>query len=146
MVSDVRGGEYFEDLLAVLEELEAGGLDPKVLFLEADEETLLHRYKETRRRHPLARSGRIVDGIREERELLAPLRERADVVIDTTGLTGRAAPADLDRADRAASARRPAGADPASPSASRTGRRATPTSPSTSASCPTRTTSTSCGR
>ena len=60
----------------------------KVLFLEADEETLLHRYKETRRRHPLARGGRIVDGIREEGELLAPLRERADVVIDTTDLTG----------------------------------------------------------
>jgi RNase adapter protein RapZ len=90
VVSDVRGGEYFEELLAVIEELEASGLDPKVLFLEADEETLLHRYRETRRRHPLARSGRIVDGVREERALLAPLRERADLVIDTTGLTGAA--------------------------------------------------------
>jgi RNase adapter protein RapZ len=91
VVSDVRGGEYFEDLLAVLDELQASrGLDLRVLFLEADEETLLHRYKETRRRHPLARSGRIVDGIREERERLSPLRERADVVIDTTGLTGGA--------------------------------------------------------
>jgi RNase adapter protein RapZ len=90
VVSDVRGGEYFEDLLAVLTELQSSGLDLKVLFLEADEETLLHRYKETRRRHPLARSGRIVDGIREEREQLAPLRERADVVIDTTDLTGGA--------------------------------------------------------
>ncbi len=91
VVTDVRGGGYFEDLQAVIEELEeAGGLDLKVLFLEADEETLLHRYKETRRRHPLARSGRIVDGIREEHARLAPLRERADVVIDTTGLTGAA--------------------------------------------------------
>ena len=90
VVTDVRGGEYFEDLLAVISELESTGLDLKVLFLEADEETLLHRYKETRRRHPLARSGRIVDGIREERDLLAPLRERADVVIDTTELTGGA--------------------------------------------------------
>ena len=90
VVSDVRGGEYFEGLLAVLDELKASGLDLKVMFLEADEETLLHRYKETRRRHPLARSGRIVDGVREERELLAPLRERADVVIDTTDLTGGA--------------------------------------------------------
>ncbi|MGH2955834.1 MAG: RNase adapter RapZ [Solirubrobacterales bacterium] len=90
VVSDVRGGEYFEDLLAVIGELESGGVDLKLLFLEADEETLLHRYKETRRRHPLARSGRIVDGIRGERELLAPLRERADVVIDTSGLTGGA--------------------------------------------------------
>ena len=88
VVSDVRGGEYFEDLLAVLGELEAGGVDLKVLFLEADEDTLLHRYKETRRRHPLARDGRIVDGVRAERELLAPLRERADLVIDTTDLTG----------------------------------------------------------
>jgi UPF0042 nucleotide-binding protein len=90
VVSDVRGGEYFEDLLAVLDELEASGLDFKVLFLEADEEALLHRYKETRRRHPLARDGRIVDGVREERALLAPLREQADVVIDTTDLTGGA--------------------------------------------------------
>lgn len=90
VVTDVRGGEYFEDLLAVLDELDASGLELKVLFLEAEEETLLHRYKETRRRHPLARSGRIVDGIREERTRLAPLRERADVVIDTTGLTGGA--------------------------------------------------------
>ena len=84
VVTDVRGGEYFEDLVTVLGELAAGGIDPTVLFLEADEETLLHRYKETRRRHPLARSGRITDGIREERARLAPLRERADVVIDTT--------------------------------------------------------------
>ena len=88
IVSDVRGGEYFEDLIAVIDELESGGLDLKVLFLDADEDTLLHRYKETRRRHPLAHSGRIVDGIREERSLLAPLRERADLVIDTSGLTG----------------------------------------------------------
>ncbi|HEU5141696.1 MAG TPA: RNase adapter RapZ, partial [Solirubrobacterales bacterium] len=78
VVSDVRGGDYFDDLVQVLDELEGEGLEPKVLFLEADEETLLDRYKETRRRHPLARSGRIVDGIREERERLAPLRERAD--------------------------------------------------------------------
>ena len=90
IVSDVRGGEYFDGLLAVLEELKASGIDLKVLFLEADEETLLHRYKETRRRHPLARDGRIVDGVREERALLAPLREQADVVIDTTDLTGGA--------------------------------------------------------
>jgi UPF0042 nucleotide-binding protein len=88
VVSDVRGGEYFEDLLQVLDELEADGLEPNLLFLEADEETLLDRYKETRRRHPLAPEGRIVEGIRAERELLAPLRERADMVMDTTDLTG----------------------------------------------------------
>jgi UPF0042 nucleotide-binding protein len=88
VVSDVRGGEYFDDLLQVLDDLEAEGLRPMVLFLEAGEETLLDRYKETRRRHPLAPEGRIVEGIRAERELLAPLRERADKVIDTSDLTG----------------------------------------------------------
>jgi UPF0042 nucleotide-binding protein len=88
VVSDVRGGEYFEDLLAVIDELGTDGLNPVVLFLEADEETLLDRYKETRRRHPLAPEGRIVDGIRAERALLAPLRERADMVMDTSDLTG----------------------------------------------------------
>jgi UPF0042 nucleotide-binding protein len=88
IVSDVRGGEYFEDLQQVVEDLERDGPEPKLLFLEADEQTLLNRYKETRRRHPLAPEGRIVDGIRAEREMLAPLRERADIVIDTTDLTG----------------------------------------------------------
>jgi UPF0042 nucleotide-binding protein len=88
VVSDVRGGEYFDDLIQVLEDLDGDGLKPQVLFLEADEETLLNRYKETRRRHPLAPEGRIVDGIRAERELLAPLRERADMVMNTSDLTG----------------------------------------------------------
>jgi RNase adapter protein RapZ len=87
IVSDVRGGEYFDELLQVLGDLEAEGLRPIVLFLETDEETLVDRYKETRRRHPLAPEGRIVDGIRAEHELLAPLRERADLVMDTSGLT-----------------------------------------------------------
>jgi RNase adapter protein RapZ len=88
VVSDVRGGEYFEDLLQVVDELGSDGLQPRLLFLEADEEILLDRYKETRRRHPLAPEGRIVDGIRAERELLSPLRARADMVMDTSGLTG----------------------------------------------------------
>jgi RNase adapter protein RapZ len=88
VVSDVRGGEYFDELVAVIDELESDRLNPVVLFLEADEEVLINRYKETRRRHPLAPEGRIVDGIRAERELLAPLRERADVVMDTSDLTG----------------------------------------------------------
>ena len=147
VVSDVRGGDYFEDLLAVIEELEAAGLDLKVLFLEADEETLLHRYKETRRRHPLARSGRIVDGIREEHQLLAPLRERADVVIDTTGLTGgalrrRIATELIGRETRG----EPARPDPSHLRLQERAAVATPTSPSTSASCPIPTTTTSCGR
>jgi UPF0042 nucleotide-binding protein len=88
VVSDVRGGEYFDDLIGVLDELEAEGLDPTVLFLEADDPTLVDRFKETRRRHPLAPEGRVVDGIRAERAILGALRERADVVMDTTDHTG----------------------------------------------------------
>jgi RNase adapter protein RapZ len=88
IVTDVRGGEYFGDVLAVLDELRADGLNPQVLFLEAEEETLVNRFKETRRRHPLAPDGRVTEGIRAEREILGPLREAADQVIDTTGLTG----------------------------------------------------------
>ena len=88
IVSDVRGGEYFDELVEVLGQLEQTGLPPTVLFLEASEETLLDRFKETRRRHPLAPDGRVLEGIRAEREVLGPLRERADVVMDTSGLTG----------------------------------------------------------
>jgi UPF0042 nucleotide-binding protein len=88
VVTDVRGGDYFDELQAVLEELDQDGLELRVLFLEAKEETLVDRFKETRRRHPLAPDGRVVDGIRDEREILGPLRERADVVMDTSDLTG----------------------------------------------------------
>jgi len=88
VVSDVRGGEYFEELVEVLGQLTQGGLKPTVLFLEADEETLLDRFKETRRRHPLAPNGRVLEGIRAEREALGSLREHADVVMDTSELTG----------------------------------------------------------
>ncbi len=84
VVSDVRGGEYFDELLQVLDDLDEKGLQTQVLFLEADEETLTDRYKETRRRHPLAPEGRALDGIRAERKLLAPLRLRADLVVDTS--------------------------------------------------------------
>jgi UPF0042 nucleotide-binding protein len=88
IVSDVRGGDYFEELAEVLGQLTEAGLDPTVLFLEADEATLLDRFKETRRRHPLAPDGRVLEGIRAEREVLGPLRLAADVVMDTSGLTG----------------------------------------------------------
>src|SRR5581483_2349362 len=77
IVSDVRGGSYFEGLESILDDLRASGLAHRVLFLDADEQTLLTRYKETRRRHPLSPSGSVVDGIARESELLVPLRERA---------------------------------------------------------------------
>jgi UPF0042 nucleotide-binding protein len=87
VVSDVRGGTYFEGLTEMLDDLRASGVKYRVLFLEASEQALLTRYKETRRRHPLAPTGTVVDGIAREREALSPVRARADVVIDTTGLT-----------------------------------------------------------
>jgi UPF0042 nucleotide-binding protein len=88
VVTDVRGGEYFDDLLAVLDELRSEGLAPVLVFLEASDETLVNRFKETRRRHPMAPDGRILEGIQAERAVLGKLRERADVVVDSTGLTG----------------------------------------------------------
>jgi RNase adapter protein RapZ len=88
VVTDVRGGDYFDELQSVLTELDQDGLDLNVLFLEASDDTLMDRFKETRRRHPLAPEGRVIDGIRAEREVLAPMREVADVVVDTSDLTG----------------------------------------------------------
>ena len=87
VVSDVRGGVYFEALRAVVDDLDALGLSHHVLFLEAAEQTLVTRYKETRRRHPLAPQGSVAAGVAEERALLEPLRGRADLVIDTTGMS-----------------------------------------------------------
>jgi UPF0042 nucleotide-binding protein len=90
VVSDLRGGTYFERLAEVLDDLDDVGVTHRVLFLTADEETLLTRYKETRRRHPLAHKGSVLDGVRRESELLGPVRERADTLIDTTGMSASA--------------------------------------------------------
>jgi UPF0042 nucleotide-binding protein len=84
---DVREGEYLEHLIDALQALRARGHSPEVLFLEAADETLVRRYHETRRRHPLAGEGNVLDGIRAERRALAHLRVEADRIIDTTGLT-----------------------------------------------------------
>src|SRR5262245_44346163 len=84
---DVREGEYLAHLMDALEELRSHGHRPEVLFLEAADATLVRRYHETRRRHPLAGEGNVQDGIRAERRALADLREEADRIIDTTGLT-----------------------------------------------------------
>jgi RNase adapter protein RapZ len=86
IVSDVRGGEYFDVLRAVIDEMPAMGIRHRVLFLDADELTLLNRYKETRRRHPVTPHGSIAAGIAGERALLEPLKELADAVVDTSGL------------------------------------------------------------
>jgi UPF0042 nucleotide-binding protein len=86
VVSDVRGGEYFDALRAVIEELDRGGVTHRVLFLDAAEETLQTRYKETRRRHPLSPEGSVAQGIEAERALLEPIKAHAEAVIDSTGL------------------------------------------------------------
>ncbi len=127
-------------MAAVLDELAVAGVDHRVLFLDASEEAIVTRYKETRRRHPLAPEGSVPQGIDDERELLAPLRERADVVIDSTGLKAqdlrrKLADEMLPRASDDAD-----GADVRELRLQARSRRVTPTSCSTSASCPTRTT------
>jgi RNase adapter protein RapZ len=90
VVCDSRGGEFVAALAGVIDQLHAAGVVHRVVFLTADEQALLNRYKETRRRHPLAPHGSVVDGIRAEQQLLAPVRERADLVIDTSGLSAAA--------------------------------------------------------
>jgi len=84
---DVRGREFFEDLSSALASSMENGTKPVVLFLEADDDTLVRRYKETRRRHPLSPQGSILEGIHEERAILADLRGQASIIIDTSNLT-----------------------------------------------------------
>ncbi len=81
---DIRGGEFFDDLKKGLEELKEAGMRFKVLFLEASDEVLIRRYKETRRVHPLAADGSIPDGIAREREKLMDIRKVADYIVDTS--------------------------------------------------------------
>ncbi len=87
LVADVREGEFLKDFPAIHQELRERGTPAEVLFLEASDDALLHRFQETRRRHPLAPEGGVLEGIRLEREKLAPIRHRADHVLDTSGLT-----------------------------------------------------------
>jgi UPF0042 nucleotide-binding protein len=83
---DIREREYLHSVVEVLGELRGAGYLTEVLFLEASEEALVRRYHETRRRHPVS-AGSLLDGIREEKKLLANLRELADRVIDTSQIT-----------------------------------------------------------
>ncbi|SPF54771.1 conserved hypothetical protein [Candidatus Desulfosporosinus infrequens] len=89
IVCDLRGGEFFSSLSEALSNLEKEGFHLRVLFLDASDETLIRRYKESRRRHPLSPHGRVLDGIQAERQQLEELRIRADNIIDTTDLTSQ---------------------------------------------------------
>jgi UPF0042 nucleotide-binding protein len=81
---DARAGEELSNVPAYLEEVSELGVRPDILFLDTSNEVILQRYSESRRRHPNAPEGVVEDGIRRERKLLLPLRERADLVIDTS--------------------------------------------------------------
>ena len=87
LVIDIRGGQFFDNLFQALEELKAMGIYYEILFLEAANEILVNRFKETRRRHPLsAEGGGVMEGIKLERRLLQELRGRANKIIDTSEL------------------------------------------------------------
>ncbi len=88
LVADIRGGEFFRDLTESINRLRNEGYNVRVFFLEANDDVLVQRYKETRRRHPLSNNGRdLLQAIQVEREQLAEIRAVADEVIDTSGLT-----------------------------------------------------------
>jgi len=87
LVADVRGREFLPDVVRIVEELRRGPWRTHLLFLDAGDRVLLRRFSETRRRHPLGGRGGAAEAIRRERELLAPLRESADTVLDTSEYT-----------------------------------------------------------
>lgn len=85
LVSDIRGGNNFDPLFKALDEMRAMGCDCKLLFLEASTQAVIKRYKETRRMHPLSEPGESLENtIRREKDLLAPVRARADYILDST--------------------------------------------------------------
>ena len=87
LVMDLRGRDFFDDLFKALDEfVESSWASPQILFLEADNETLVRRYKETRRKHPLAKNGLPLEGIQQERELLAEIKGRAQIIYNTSKL------------------------------------------------------------
>lgn len=86
-VVDVRSREFFHDLEDVLAKLNEDAVTYRIIFLEADDATLVRRYESNRRPHPLQGDGRILDGIRKEKQMLAPLRARADEIIDTSKMS-----------------------------------------------------------
>lgn len=87
LVMDIRGGHFFDTFFESLKYLDGEGFDYEILFLEASDEALVRRFKETRRRHPLSQEGRILEGIIAERQRLRDIRGRAGKIIDTSELT-----------------------------------------------------------
>lgn len=94
---DARSGRALDELEVVLDRMKEAGYEFEILFLDADDRTLVKRYKETRRLHPLAYGGRVDDGIRLEREKMRFLKERADYIIDTSHLLTRELKQELEK-------------------------------------------------
>lgn len=89
LVVDVRGGDFFNSISASLEFLEETGFTYEVIYLEAEEEVLVRRFKESRRRHPLAGEGGILEGIKAEKARLEELKGKSTMLINTSNLTVR---------------------------------------------------------
>ncbi|WP_195960642.1 RNase adapter RapZ [Enterococcus casseliflavus] len=90
LVVDLRSRSFFEEIQSMLIDIEnTNFIDTRMLFLDASDNELVSRYKETRRAHPLAMDGLVTEGIRKERAILNDLKTRASIVIDTTTLTPR---------------------------------------------------------
>ena len=87
LVIDIRGGEFFDELFSALQQVARLGLHYDILFLDAADDVLVRRFKETRRKHPLAQAGSVLDGIRAERRRLELVKGRAHKIIDTSTLT-----------------------------------------------------------
>lgn len=87
LVMDIRGRQYFGEVLEDSLEMAASesGWERRVIFIESDDQTLVKRYKESRRPHPAAKNGDVLEAIRSEREVLSSLREKADLIVDTSG-------------------------------------------------------------
>jgi UPF0042 nucleotide-binding protein len=89
LVIDIRGGKFFDDLFESLNNLKQQGYKYEILFLDASDEVLIKRFKESRRKHPLAPDGRILNGITMERNKLREVKDRANCIIDTSKLATR---------------------------------------------------------
>lgn len=94
---DVRTDQSFQDVTRVLDELRVSGYKLEILFMDAEENVLIRRYKETRRIHPLAQQERVEEGVRRERRILENIRRSADYVIDTSNVLTRELKEELDR-------------------------------------------------
>lgn len=89
LVIDIRGGNMLDGLLPCLKVLKKDGIPYEILFLDASDDVLIKRYKETRRIHPLSVNGMLMEGIKEERRRLESIRDKADNIIDTSNLSSK---------------------------------------------------------